>query len=100
MLSTRTSAFPALLPPNTLKQIPQIALLTLCLMYELRGGTSSRWHGYLQSLPRVCVPIASLWDIEELFGEDGEAACEWLKHTEVTRNLKRIGHEGHGRVSR
>jgi N-lysine methyltransferase SETD6 len=98
IISYRTSHLPALLPPLTLKQLPPIVVLSLCVLYEIRQGKLSRYHGYVQSLPSDCVPLATLWDVYELFGDDGMEASRWLVGTEVERETKRMKKEGHGRV--
>lgn len=94
ILSTRNSDFVARVLRSIWKQIPPIAQLSLVLLYELRQWTTSRWHGYLQSLPREPVPLATLWD---LYGQDGQRGLQGLAGTSIERERKRIKREGHGR---
>ena len=54
-------------------------------------GESSRWFGYLQSLPAGIVDLPMFWNCEipnDRF-EDGAKAFRWLRGTEVERNMKR-----------
>lgn len=82
------------IPQTAWKQLPHIVRLSLTVLYELRRWEDSRWFGYLQSLPREPVPLATLWD---LYGKDGKQGLELLKDTEFEREIKRIKREGHGR---
>ncbi|KAJ3747324.1 hypothetical protein DFH05DRAFT_799461 [Lentinula detonsa] len=63
--------------------------LSLALLIEIQRGTSSRWYGYLQSLPETMVDLPVFWDLE-IGGrtlEDGMEALKWLKGTEVQKLL-------------
>jgi hypothetical protein len=82
------------------KQLPPIVVLSLSLLHELRLGPRSHFYGYTQSLPRETVPLATLWDLHELYGEEGLEATRWLGGTAFEREAKRIRKEGHGRVRR
>lgn len=57
-------------------------------------GTSSRWYGYLQSLPDTVVTLPVFWGLEFEEGtlEDGKNALKWLKGTEVEKLL--VGFDG------
>lgn len=95
ILSTRNSSkFTQLVPRSTWKQIPPIAQLSLVLLYEIRRWNESRWFGYLQSLPREPVPLATLWD---LYGQDGQRGLKVLEGTSMDHERKRIKREGHSR---
>ncbi|KAG8977564.1 hypothetical protein FRB90_008768 [Tulasnella sp. 427] len=62
--------------------------LSLVLLTELSQGSSSRWHGYLQSLPLSPVPLASFWlDVNPTADtdEDSKLARAWIRGTEVER---------------
>ncbi|KAI5453681.1 hypothetical protein NCC49_005501 [Naganishia albida] len=94
ILSVHTVPLVALLPPKTASQIPAIVLLALSLLYELRLGPESLFWGYLQSLPRRCVPIVALWGV--VGGEEGKRARDLCYGTAIEDELKRIKKDGHG----
>ncbi|KAJ3851944.1 hypothetical protein EV368DRAFT_83037 [Lentinula lateritia] len=68
--------------------------LSLALLVEIERGTSSRWYGYLQSLPDTVVSLPVFWGLEFEAGtlEDGKDALRWLKGTEVEKLL--VGSDG------
>ncbi|KAJ3880005.1 hypothetical protein F5051DRAFT_483120 [Lentinula edodes] len=71
--------------------------LSLALLVEIERGTSSRWYGYLQSLPDTVVSLPVFWGLEFEEGtlediEDGKDALKWLKGTEVEKLL--VGSDG------
>lgn len=65
----------------------------------MRKGPTSRYYGYLQSLPRQPVSIVALWDEDELFGQDGKKALEKLAGTEMMRETRRMAKEERSKVS-
>lgn len=99
ILSIHNSNFSNLVPPQTWRQIPLLAQLSLTLLHEIRAGSQSRFYGYLQSLPREHVPIIQLWGTESICGEDGRKALEIVRGTEVDRELKRMVKEERSLVS-
>ncbi len=52
-------------------------------------GASSRWHGYLQSLPTQIVDIPILWQTEDHFMDstDKKGALRWLRGSEAEKDL-------------
>lgn len=55
------------------------------------AGESSRWFGYLQSLPVGIVDLPIFWNSEspDYRSNDGYEAIKWLKGTQVERYMKR-----------
>ena len=64
------------------------------MTYGRAKGASSRWHGYLQSLPTQIVDIPILWQIEDHLMDytDRKHALEWLKGTEAEKDLLARAH--------
>ncbi|KAF9463590.1 hypothetical protein BDZ94DRAFT_1297791 [Collybia nuda] len=64
--------------------------LSLALYFELLKGESSRWFGYLQSLPHNIVDLPIFWTHTTLaHSGDGQEGTMWLRGTEVLRHLQR-----------
>lgn len=51
-------------------------------------GKSSRWFGYLQSLPKDIVDLPVFWTYDAS-SRDGREGIDWLRGTEVERQLQR-----------
>jgi hypothetical protein len=55
-------------------------------------GESSRWFGYLQSLPENIVDLPMFWSLEDV-GEqhlhDGSEGLAWLRGTEIEKQMIR-----------
>ncbi|WRT67195.1 uncharacterized protein IL334_004161 [Kwoniella shivajii] len=102
LLSHRTSSLPALpsLSPTETQgrsmNSHTILHLSLCLLHEFRLGTQSDFYGYLQSLPRTTIGLPIFWDIDDVSGKDGKLARDWLKYTEVEKELKIREEQGLG----
>ncbi|WVQ98792.1 hypothetical protein IAU59_005923 [Kwoniella sp. CBS 9459] len=97
ILSHKTSSLPPLpelnIDSRSLNSYT-ILHLSLCLLHEFRLGAESPFYGYLQSLPREIIGLPLLWDIQEIGGVDGKLGKEWLKGTEVERELERRAEQG------
>ncbi|RDB25405.1 Ribosomal lysine N-methyltransferase 3 [Hypsizygus marmoreus] len=66
--------------------------LSLALYTEMLNARSSRWFGYLQSLPSHTVDLPLFWGHGSSMDDtshDRDAALKWLKGTEVERCLQR-----------
>ncbi|WVF72216.1 hypothetical protein IAT40_007028 [Kwoniella sp. CBS 6097] len=104
LLSHKTTSLPPLPDLSTLSSELKldsqslnsytILHLSLCLLHEFRLGTESPFYGYLQSLPREIIGLPLLWDVEDIRGEDGRLAREWLQGTEVEKELERRAEQG------
>lgn len=57
-------------------------------------GAKSRWHGYLQSLPRL-VDVPLFWMLEKDINEDASNAVTWLRGTEAEKVLHMRGESRH-----
>lgn len=98
VLSARSCALADAIPTVLYGHGARLAL-SLALYGEMLLGECSRWHGYLQSLPKHTVPIALLWGIDEAWTDQGEEACEDARRaaalsagTEIEKEL--LGDEG------
>ncbi|GAA5845597.1 hypothetical protein JCM5353_005707 [Sporobolomyces roseus] len=86
VLSHRTSSLSRLLPafPSFLHHLAPTVQLSIYVLYELQLGDRSRWKGYFDHCPKETVDIGLLWE------EEGNAR-NWVKGTELERELRRIG---------
>ncbi|WVQ78320.1 hypothetical protein IAT38_000405 [Cryptococcus sp. DSM 104549] len=100
ILSPRSSSLPPIMafaPPSTSHSILHLAL---CLLHELRLEKFSRFHGYLQSLPRdMSAALPAFWgldngDEETDEARDGRLGSEWLRGTEAEREIEKKAREG------
>ncbi|KAG5727927.1 Ribosomal N-lysine methyltransferase 3 [Termitomyces sp. T112] len=69
---------------------PALLSLTLALYVEILNGETSRWFGYIQSLPRKPIPIPLFWAQDFLnvnHTNDGKKGLQWLEDTEIGRRL-------------
>ncbi|THU98897.1 SET domain-containing protein [Dendrothele bispora CBS 962.96] len=94
VLSVKSSSVASMI--NTISYGLEAQLeLALALYLEIAKGESSKWYGYLQSLPyKVDLPV--FWDFESEDVDvytDGRAALNWLEGTEVHKRL-RLSTEG------
>lgn len=95
LLSAQTSSLPMTVDTvHTSTPSHSILFLALAVLHELRLGYASAFYGYLQSLPRRTIRLPVFWTVEELAGEDGLLALEWLRGTEAERELLRKHSEG------
>ncbi|KAG7448678.1 SET domain-containing protein [Guyanagaster necrorhizus] len=88
VLSVKSSSVSSVVVASPVGHEAQLSL-ALALYVELVKGESSRWHGYLQSLPTQIVDIPILWQTEDhsMDSTDRRDALRWLKGTEVERDL-------------
>ncbi|KAK7438183.1 hypothetical protein VKT23_018115 [Stygiomarasmius scandens] len=88
VLSTKSTAVSHMMSASPYGLEAQLEL-AVALYLELAKKESSRWYGYLQSLPnRVDLPV--FWDVpskDDIY-EDGGTAINWLEGTEVNRRLR------------
>ncbi|KZT13317.1 SET domain-containing protein [Laetiporus sulphureus 93-53] len=96
ILSVRSSVLAHSIPPAPYGHSARLAL-ALALYAEILTGPTSRFYGYLQSLPARTVPIALLWGSadahldtdsrSEPISEDSREAKEWINGTEVEKEF-------------
>ncbi|KAK0482183.1 SET domain-containing protein [Armillaria novae-zelandiae] len=88
VLSVKSSSVSSAVVASPVGHEAQLSL-TLALYIEIAKGPSSRWHGYLQSLPTRIVDIPILWQTEDYFidSADRKNALRWLRGTEVEKDL-------------
>ncbi|KAK0454087.1 SET domain-containing protein [Desarmillaria tabescens] len=88
ILSVKSSSVSSAVVPSPVGHEAQLSL-ALALYIELTKGASSRWHGYLQSLPTQIVDIPILWQTDDHFMDstDRKHVLKWLKGTEVEKDL-------------
>ncbi|KAK0219922.1 hypothetical protein IW262DRAFT_1482556 [Armillaria fumosa] len=88
VLSVKSSSISPAVAASPVGHEAQLSL-ALALHIELAKGPSSRWHGYLQSLPTRIVDIPILWQTEDEYmdSEDRKHALSWLRGTEVEKDL-------------
>ncbi|PBK94934.1 SET domain-containing protein [Armillaria gallica] len=88
VLSVKSSSVSSAVVASPVGHEAQLSL-ALALYIELAKGASSRWHGYLQSLPTQIVDIPILWQTEDHFMDptDRKGALRWLRGSEAEKDL-------------
>ncbi|KAK0439427.1 hypothetical protein EV421DRAFT_1821113 [Armillaria borealis] len=88
VLSVKSSSVSSAVDASPVGHEAQLSL-ALALYIELAKGASSRWHGYLQSLPTQIVDIPILWQTEDYYMDptDRKHALRWLRGTEAEKDL-------------
>ncbi|KAK0203848.1 hypothetical protein DFS33DRAFT_1503531 [Desarmillaria ectypa] len=88
VLSVKSSSISSVVVTSPVGHEAQLSL-ALALYIELAKGVSSRWHGYLQSLPTQIVDIPTLWQTDDQFMDstDRKHALRWLRGTEAEKDL-------------
>ncbi|KAF4621125.1 hypothetical protein D9613_000996 [Agrocybe pediades] len=87
VLSTRTCSLAGIIPIIPFGLGAQLSL-AVALHVEMLRGESSRWYGYIRSLPNKPADLPLFWAINACGSLDGLEALSWLRGTEADKILR------------